>query len=67
MQKTCHEVLNEIGSTDNKLLEVAKELEKIALNDEYFIEKNISKILIFIQDNLSAMGFPTTCLQYYSV
>ena len=50
MQKTCHEVLNEIGNTDNKLLQVAKELEKIALNDEYFIEKNYIQTLIFIQE-----------------
>ena len=41
MQKTCHEVLDEVGRTDDKLLEVAKELEKIALNDKYFIEKKL--------------------------
>src|SRR5438270_2576936 len=37
MQKTCHEVLNEVGSKDD-LLDVAIELERVALHDEYFIE-----------------------------
>ena len=61
MQKTCHEVLNEIGKTDNKLLQVAKELEKIALNDEYFIEKKLYPNIDFYSGiTLSAMGFPTT-------
>ena len=61
MQKTCHEVLNEIGNTYNKLLQVAKELEKIALNDEYFIEKKLYPNIDFYSGiTLSAMGFPTT-------
>ncbi len=61
MQKTCHEVLNEIGNTDNKLLLVAKELEKIALNDEYFIEKKLYPNIDFYSGiTLNAMGFPTT-------
>ena len=41
MQKTCHEVLNEIGIKDDPLLDVAIELEQIALQDEYFIEKKL--------------------------
>ena len=61
MQKTCHEVLNEIGNTDNKLLQVAKELEKIALNDEYFIEKKLYPNIDFYSGiTLSAIGFPAT-------
>ncbi len=61
MQKTCHDVLSEIGSKDNKLLQVAKELEKIALNDEYFIEKKLYPNIDFYSGiTLSAMGFPTT-------
>src|SRR5918996_1415720 len=36
MQKTCHEVLNEMGIKDDPLLDVALELERIALSDEYF-------------------------------
>ncbi|SQI32821.1 Citrate synthase [Providencia alcalifaciens] len=40
MRETCHEVLNELGLNDS-LLEVAMELERIALNDPYFIEKKL--------------------------
>jgi citrate synthase len=61
MQNTCHEVLSEIGNTDSKLLNVAKELEKIALSDEYFIEKKLYPNIDFYSGiTLSAMGFPTT-------
>lgn len=42
MRETCHEVLTELGLNDS-LLEVAMELERIALNDPYFIEKTVSK------------------------
>ena len=41
MQKTCHEVLSELGLKDDPLLEVAMELERIALSDDYFIEKKL--------------------------
>ena len=41
MQKTCHEVLDELGIKDDPLLDVAMELERIALHDEYFIEKKL--------------------------
>ena len=40
MRETCHEVLKELGTKDD-LLEVAMELEHIALNDPYFIEKKL--------------------------
>ncbi len=61
MQKTCHEVLEVAGRKDDKLLQVAKELEKIALNDEYFIEKKLYPNIDFYSGiTLSAMGFPTT-------
>ena len=61
MQKTCHEVLGELGIKDNPLLEVAMELEKIALSDEYFIEKKLYPNIDFYSGiTLKAMGFPTT-------
>src|SRR4249920_1617955 len=41
MQKTCHEVLTELGVKDDPLLDVAMELEKVALHDDYFIEKKL--------------------------
>ena len=61
MQKTCHEVLNELGIKDDPLLEVAMELERIALHDEYFIEKKLYPNIDFYSGiTLKAMGFPTT-------
>ncbi len=40
MRQTCHEVLQEL-KINNPLFDVAMELERIALNDPYFIEKNL--------------------------
>ena len=61
MQKTCHEVLGELGIKDDPLLDVAMELEKIALNDEYFVEKKLYPNIDFYSGiTLKAMGFPTT-------
>ena len=61
MQKTCHEVLSEIGIKDDPLLDVALELERIALHDEYFIEKKLYPNIDFYSGiTLKAMGFPTT-------
>ncbi|MCM2502873.1 citrate synthase [Aureimonas altamirensis] len=61
MQKTCHEVLDELGLKDDPLLEVAMELEHIALNDEYFIEKKLYPNVDFYSGiTLKALGFPTT-------
>jgi citrate synthase len=60
MQKTCHEVLAAVGDANDPLLEVAKELEKIALHDEYFIEKKLYPNIDFYSGiTLKAMGFPT--------
>jgi citrate synthase len=61
MQKTCHEVLNELGLKDDPLLEVAIELERIALHDDYFISKKLYPNIDFYSGiTLKAMGFPTT-------
>ncbi|MGB6086574.1 citrate/2-methylcitrate synthase, partial [Parvibaculum sp.] len=61
MQQTCHEVLGVLGIKDDPLLDVALELEKIALNDEYFIEKKLYPNIDFYSGiTLKAMGFPTT-------
>ena len=61
MQKTCHEVLDELGMKDDPLLQVALELEHIALNDEYFIEKKLYPNIDFYSGiTLRALGFPTT-------
>jgi citrate synthase len=61
MQKTCHDVLNELGIKDSPLLDVAMELEKIALSDEYFIEKKLYPNIDFYSGiTLKAMGFPVS-------
>jgi citrate synthase len=60
MQKTCHEVLSELGIKDDPLLDVALELERIALSDEYFVEKKLYPNIDFYSGiTLKAMGFPT--------
>jgi citrate synthase len=60
MQKTTHEVLGELGIKDDPLLEVAMQLEQIALKDEYFIEKKLYPNIDFYSGiTLKAMGFPT--------
>jgi len=61
MQKTSHEVLNELGIKDDPLLDVAIELEQIALKDEYFVEKKLYPNIDFYSGiTLKAMGFPTS-------
>jgi citrate synthase len=60
MQKTCHEVLEALGHPDDPILHVALELERIALNDDYFIEKNLYPNIDFYSGiTLKALGFPT--------
>ncbi|EKE75277.1 citrate synthase [Oceanibaculum indicum] len=61
MQQTCHEVLKELGVKDEPLLDIAMELEKIALEDEYFVEKKLYPNVDFYSGIiLKAMGFPTS-------
>ena len=59
MQKTCHEVLDALGVHDEPLLQVALELERIAREDEYFIEKKLYPNIDFYSGiTLRALGFP---------
>ena len=59
MKATADEVLKELGKSD-PVLDVAKELEHIALNDEYFIEKKLYPNVDFYSGViLNAIGFPT--------
>jgi citrate synthase len=61
MQQTCHEVLGELGLVNDPLLKVAIELEKIALNDDYFIQRKLYPNIDFYSGiTLRAMGFPTS-------
>ncbi|KWT70572.1 Citrate synthase (si) [Hyphomicrobium sulfonivorans] len=59
MQKTCHEVLNALGIKHDPVLEVAMELERIALQDEYFVDKKLYPNIDFYSGiTLRALGFP---------
>ena len=61
MQQTTHEVLAEIGIKDDPILDVAMELERIALHDQYFIDKKLYPNIDFYSGiTLKALGFPTT-------
>jgi citrate synthase len=58
MRQTCHEVLGELGVNDDQL-ELAMELEQIALHDEYFIERKLYPNVDFYSGIiLKALGFP---------
>jgi len=60
MRKTCHEVLDALGCHDEPLFKIAMKLEKIALEDEYFIEKKLYPNVDFYSGIiLRAMGIPT--------
>jgi citrate synthase len=60
MRQTCHEVLDALDVRDEPLLAVAMELEKIALEDPYFVEKKLYPNIDFYSGiTLKAMGFPT--------
>ena len=60
MRKSCHEVLENLGVSD-PLLDIAMELEHIALNDQYFIDKQLYPNVDFYSGIiLKAMGFPTS-------
>ena len=60
MKESADEVLGILGIEDNPTLQVAKELERIALEDEYFVQKKLYPNVDFYSGIiLSAMGFPT--------
>ena len=61
MKQSADEVLDLLGVHDNPLLQVAKELERIALQDDYFISKKLYPNVDFYSGIiLEAMGFPTS-------
>ena len=60
MKKSADEVLDLLGVENNPLLQIAKELERIAVQDDYFIEKKLFPNVDFYSGIiLEAMGFPT--------
>ena len=61
LQATCHEVLAELGIKNDPLLDLAVELEQIALKDEYFIARKLYPNVDFYSGIiLKAMGIPTS-------
>ncbi|MTJ84082.1 MAG: citrate (Si)-synthase [Telmatospirillum sp.] len=61
MQRTCHEVLDELGVRDEPLLELAMELERIALEDPYFVDKKLYPNVDFYSGIIfKAMGIPVS-------
>ncbi|MCR5084209.1 MAG: citrate (Si)-synthase [Succinivibrionaceae bacterium] len=61
MRETCHEVLNELHIKNHPVLDVATELERIALSDPYFIERNLYPNVDFYSGIiLNAIGIPTS-------
>src|SRR5579863_402121 len=61
LRDSCHEVLDELGIKDEPLLDLAMELEKISLNDDYFISRKLYPNVDFYSGIIyKAMGFPTS-------
>ncbi len=61
MKETCHEVLAELGIKDEPLLDMAMELERIALSDDYFVSRKLYPNVDFYSGIiLKAMGIPTS-------
>ena len=61
MRQTAHEVLGDLGIKNDPLLEQAMELERIALEDEYFVEKKLYPNVDFYSGIIfRAMGIPTS-------
>ena len=61
MHQTCHEVLGELGITNEPLLDIAVELERLALEDDYFVEKKLYPNVDFYSGIIfKAMGIPTS-------
>jgi citrate synthase len=59
IQKTCHEVLEELDLKDNKLFKLAIALEKIALEDDYFIQRKLYPNVDFYSGIVyKALGIP---------
>jgi citrate synthase len=61
MQKTCYEVLNELGLHNDPMFKLAMELEKIALEDEYFVSRKLYPNVDFYSGIvMRAMGIPNS-------
>jgi citrate synthase len=66
MRETCHEVLNELGLHDDRLFKLAMALEKVALEDDYFVSRKLYPNVDFYSGIVQrALGIPVsmfTCI-----
>ena len=61
IREMCHKVLKQLGRTDSPMFELALELEQVALNDEYFVEKRLYPNVDFYSGIIyRALGIPTS-------
>jgi citrate synthase len=61
MRRTCHEVLDALGKRNDPILALAMELERVALDDPYFVERKLYPNVDFYSGIiLQAIGFPTS-------
>jgi citrate synthase len=61
MQETCHEVLKELGLENDPLFKLAKELERIALEDDYFVQRKLYPNVDFYSGIVQrAIGIPVS-------
>ena len=61
LRKSCHEVLGELGVEDDPLLDLAMELERVAIEDTYFVKRKLFPNVDFYSGIiLKAMQFPTS-------
>jgi citrate synthase len=61
IREMCHKVLKQMGRNDTPLFDLALELERVALSDDYFIEKNLYPNVDFYSGIIyRALGIPTS-------
>jgi citrate synthase len=61
IREMCYKVLEQMGTTDSPLFDLALELDRVALKDEYFIEKNLYPNVDFYSGIIyRALGIPTS-------
>ncbi|MDL2284911.1 citrate (Si)-synthase [Oxalobacter sp. OttesenSCG-928-P03] len=60
MRETCHEVLNELGLNNDPMFKIALEIERVALEDDYFVSRQLYPNVDFYSGIVqSALGMPT--------
>ena len=61
IRKMCHRLLEKLGAQDTPMFELARKLEEVALNDDYFKEKNLYPNVDFYSGIIyKALGIPTS-------